>query len=273
VAVLALEVGLIADTIIAAGRGEAYDTTWNQTGEGDGIQTTTPETIAAVVEFGGPFEPEWTSLEIESSTILPNGHRTELRAIVVVFPTGEIRLGRTRMSERNRPEQSQGLSDANPALAAAGDWMVESLRSCEVAGLTQDDFGGVVDRRLMQRRGDWSDACANVTALGDTDWVHSVKEVTVSIRNGDERARLRSEFELEDGRLTLTRVRYRQRSQRGSPWVRTSGEDGEPEPFQHRRDRSDRDRRGERSERSPRERRERRHRETGDDRERREHDH
>jgi len=206
---LVTEVGVIGEVIVAAGRGEAYDDRWKQTGGGDGIQTTSPETVTSLTALGDSFAPALVSLEVEAVAVVSETNRVEIKALLVVFPDGRIRFGRTRVADRRRAEGMPGLQEANPALANGVAWVVDAFRTCEFPKLSTEDVADIPGAsRLVQREEDWEAVCSGVAAVTAETWEPGIDDVEVRVSELGTSARLRSDFELEEGRLTLTRVRY-----------------------------------------------------------------
>lgn len=207
---LAAEVNQLGEVIIAAGRGEAYDDSWKQTGGGDGIQTTSAETVANLTALGDSIETGLISLEVEAIAVVSPESRIEIKALVVVFPDGRIRVGRSRVAERRRAEGMPGLLEANPTIAGGVAWIVDVFRTCEIPKLSAEDIADIPGAsRLVQREEDWEAVCAGVAAVTTDEWSPGIDDIEVRVSELGTNARLRSDFEMEDGRLTLTRVRYR----------------------------------------------------------------
>ncbi len=204
----------ITRNILAAAQGEATDPRWNEEGgAGDGLNTTTDETRTQVAGMGVQPQPLVTVLEIEAVGN-GDGGAAYLRTSCAVFPDGRVRwLSASVRSGEVHVGADPGLEKEAPALAHAVSRVIESLASpgCALLVLREEDMVGFPGMLVKEAEGGADSirqACAALSQL-DLIWTPRVDDVSVLVRAGETSAILRSSLELNDGHLSLCRVRYR----------------------------------------------------------------
>jgi hypothetical protein len=204
----------ITRNVLAAARGEATDPRWNEVGgAGDGLNTTSDETRLTVAELGAPLETLVTVLELEAIGTGGAGP-LYLRSSCAVFPDGRVRwLEASVRAGEVFVGGDDDLAKVAPALAAAVDRVIEALGSpgCRLPTAHSDDLAGFPEplRKEFEGGADSVRETCGELAQHETSWTPRVDDVSVLVRAGETVALLRSSLELNNGHLSLCRVRFR----------------------------------------------------------------
>lgn len=207
--------GEVTRNIVAAATGQPTDPMWNEVGGGgDGINTTSPETLAEIEALGGTVEVMLTVLELEAVANDTAGGPHYLRTMVAVDSTENVYLVEASLRTGEiHVTADEGLAQIAPPLAGAVNWLVGNLGSadCAVPLLSELDLTAYPEDfrdEISLGQEALSVLCAQMNGLVG-NWLPRVDDVTVIARVGDEIHLLRSGFEFNDGHLSLTRVRFR----------------------------------------------------------------
>lgn len=207
--------GEVTRNIVAAATGQPTDPMWNEVGGGgDGINTTSAETLTEIAARGGTVEVLLTVLELEAVASDTAGGPHYLRTMVAIDSTDNVYLVEASLrAGEAHVSADEGLAQVAPPLSHAVDWLVAGLsnEACAVPLLSEldltefpEDFTDEIE--LGQEA--FSALCTQMNGLEGT-WLPRVDDVSLIVHVGEETALLRSGFEFNDGHLCLTRVRFR----------------------------------------------------------------
>jgi len=203
------------DALTSAATGGAVDPRWQEVGgAGDGLNTTQADVIAQVTAFGAP-EHVVTVLELEAIGTDSTGRNHRIRALAGVLPSGEVKLAEIGYRTLEIPSSATaGLDSAAPELHAAVVHLIAlvSQDPCDVPVFQPADVSHLPEEareELLEAQREIGGVCAQVARL-DVRWEPRIDDITVVYESGGRYAGLRSSFEVNDGHLSLSRVRFRE---------------------------------------------------------------
>jgi hypothetical protein len=193
----------------SAARGQPHDARWNALNPAHDLRGTGGP-LAELAGLGN-WSRAATAVELEAKSSAPTG--LYVRSNVLVFPDGRVRWWRIehRESSGAREEPSEFAEAASP-LRREALRMIAALRDPACTSLpaaTDADLAPLPEalRRDANIATDLRATCDAVRARGDEPFVPLFDDITVIATGQAGWASLRSGFEVQNGRLTLGRVR------------------------------------------------------------------